>query len=43
MTRIKMCGIIETQHAIRASRSGADFIGVVFAAGKRQVSGNKRS
>jgi phosphoribosylanthranilate isomerase len=38
VTRIKICGIIEPRHAITASRSGANFIGVVFAAGKRQVS-----
>ncbi len=43
MTRIKICGLTEVQHAVSASTSGADFIGMVFAPSKRQISADKAS
>jgi len=38
MTRIKICGIRDLAHGLAAVEAGADFIGLVFAPGKRQVS-----
>lgn len=38
MTRIKICGIRDLTHGLAAVEAGADFIGLVFAPGKRQVS-----
>jgi len=34
---VKICGIIEPQHARAAATFGADFVGVVFAPSRRQV------
>jgi len=37
MTRIKICGISHTSHALAAVNAGANYIGMVFAASPRRV------
>lgn len=41
MVRVKICGIMEVEHAVKAGKAGADFIGMIFAESKRQVSPEK--
>ena len=41
MTKIKICGLSEIQHVLAATEAGADFLGLVFAPSRRQVSTKK--
>jgi phosphoribosylanthranilate isomerase len=41
MTRVKICGLMEAEHAIVAAEAGADFVGVVFAEGRRKITPEK--
>lgn len=41
MTRIKICGLSEVEHASVALEAGADFVGMVFADSRRKVTADK--
>lgn len=41
MVRVKICGLTEVKHAVAAGKAGADFLGMVFAKSRRQITAER--
>jgi phosphoribosylanthranilate isomerase len=37
LVRVKICGLMEVEHALKAGKAGTDFIGMIFAESRRKV------
>lgn len=41
ITKVKICGLSEEEHILNAAEAGANFVGMIFAPSKRQVTPEK--